>query len=195
MTDFTGLRFIAIYPNIPLDGKFILRDLPGSGKRIDVLCRSLAASFDWSPKSENRERIEFWALLSHSLLLKFSAPEKSIPNGETWWASIIKDCLTKNPPSFVSVEEVSIEELLKDLRKESPNLYVLEENGEPLASISEIDSASQYSFMLGNHHGLDERTSHQIQDLDIQGVSLGQRIYLGSHCIAAVISHFERMKK
>ena len=195
MTDISGLRFIAIFPDIPIDGKFILRDLPGSGKRIDVLCRSLAACFDWSSSLEIRSKLEFMVSLSHSILLRFKAPTDATLRGETWWATIVRDSLRNTPPDFVTVEERGLEELLQILQKEESNIFVLEEEGRPLAAISKTPSASPYSFMLGNHRGFDEGTSKIIQKLDIQRVSLGQRSYLGSHCVAAVISHFERTKK
>ncbi len=195
MTDFTCLRFIAIFPDIPVDGQFILRDLPGSGKRIDVLCRSLAACFDWAPIPEIRSKLEFIVSVSHSVLMRFSAPVETTMRGETWWATIVRETLRNAPPDFVIVEERGLEEVLDTLQKEESNIYVLEEAGQSLAAISKTPSVSPYSFMLGDHRGFDERTSKIIRNLEIQGVSLGQRSYLGSHCVAAVISHFERTKK
>ncbi len=195
MTDFTGLRFMAFFPDIPLDGKFILRDLPGSGKRIDVLCRSLAACFDWASNSKLRDKLEFNAILSHSLLLRFKAPQDSTLKSETWWASVVKDAIKGEPPEFVTTKEVTLEDAMQNFVKECPNTYVLETDGEILEAIVDSTSAPQYSFMLGNHRGFDERTLQIIQDLKIQRVSLGKQNYLGSHCVAAVISHFERIGK
>ncbi|MHA1906248.1 MAG: hypothetical protein ACW98Y_03060 [Candidatus Thorarchaeota archaeon] len=195
MTDFPGLRFIAIFPDIPLDGRFILKDLPGSGKRIDVLCRSLAACFDWASSSESKDNLEFIAILSHSLLMRFKVSQDASTKGETWWATTIREAIRGNPQDFVSVEEVPLEDSLKSIKRRDPHLYVLEEEGVTLASIIKSSSAPQYSFMLGNHRGFDERTIQIIQNLDIPRVSLGHRSYLGSHCVATVISHFERIEK
>ena len=192
MTDFTGLRFIGIFPNIPLDGKFILKDLPGTGKRIDVLCRSLSACYDWASRRSEFE-IEFDVILSHSLLLRFTQPKDVFMRGETWWASSIREALIGNPPDFIAIEEISVEEFLQRTINQISNTYVLEEDGEQLDIVLETSSAPQYSFMFGNHRGFDERTLQIIQDLEIQKVSLGKRSYLGSHCVAAVISHFERI--
>ncbi|MCK5151175.1 MAG: hypothetical protein KAQ65_05020, partial [Candidatus Thorarchaeota archaeon] len=143
---------------------------------------------------EIRSKLEFIVSLSHSVLLRFTAPVDITIRGETWWATIVRDSLRNTPPDFVTVEERGLEELLQILQKEESNIFVLEEEGRPLAAISKTPSASPYSFMLGNHRGFDEGTSKIIQKLDIQRVSLGQRSYLGSHCVAAVISHFERIK-
>jgi tRNA pseudouridine-54 N-methylase len=194
MTDFTGLRFIGIFPSIPLDGKFILKDLPGTGKRVDVLCRSLAACYDWASIKGELE-IEFYAIFSHSLLLKFRKPKDVSMKGETWWASSIRESLKGNPPDFVSIEEITLEEFLRTATTQIPDTYVLEEDGEQLDAILNTASAPQYSFMFGDHRGFDERTLQIIEDLEIQKVSLGNRSYLGSHCVAAVISHFERIRE
>ncbi|MFW9849013.1 MAG: hypothetical protein ACFFF4_07720 [Candidatus Thorarchaeota archaeon] len=192
MTDFTGLRFIGIYPQITCDDNFIVRDLPGSGKRIDVLCRSLSACFDWAPTPTMREKLEYVAILSHSFYLHFVAPKGTYGKGETWWAESIRNSMRGAPPDNIEIKEMSIELALEGLLKENPSMFVLDGDGQALADISLSPGASQYSFMLGNHLGFDERTVQIINEMDIQKVSLGQRSYLGSHCVAAIISHFER---
>lgn len=195
MTFPTGIRFIGIFTGIPLDGKFILRDLPGTGKRVDVLCRSLAACFDWAPQCIPLKDLEFVSVLSQEKMLIFRNPPIATSKGETWWGEVVRSALRGNPPDFVEERTSSLEQFVNEmLIEEKSYLYVLEEKGIPLSSISTITKDSQYSFMLGNHLGFDGPTQELIQNLEIPQVSLGHLSYLGSHCVATVISHFERME-
>ncbi|MDF1538074.1 MAG: hypothetical protein P1Q69_04145 [Candidatus Thorarchaeota archaeon] len=196
MTAPTGIRFIGIFMGIPSDGKFTLKDLPGTGKRVDVLCRSLAACFDWAPETIQSDILEFVAVLSPDRMLIVKKPPDCAYKGETWWAEVVKSSLTGAPPDFVEDKVISLDQYLQEILNEDRlYLYVLEEVGIPLSSISVTTKDSQYSFMLGNHLGFDEPTHEIIQNLEIQPISLGQLSYLGSHCVASVISHFERMVK
>jgi len=139
-----------------------------------------------------REGLEYIAILSHSLYLDIVAPKGVYGKGETWWAEAIRNSMRGLPPENIEIKEMPIELALEGLLKENPCMFVLDEKGQSIADFSLSPSASQYSFMLGNHLGFDERTVQIINEMDIQKVSLGHRSYLGSHCVAAIISHFER---
>jgi len=79
------------------------------------------------------------------------------------------------------------------LESAGSRLWVLEEDGIPISSCIGKDQASQSSFIVGDHRGFDSGTQRVIDNCNIQSVSLGADSYLSSHCIAAVISEFERM--
>lgn len=188
------LRFVQILPQVSPKGDFLLKDLPGSGKRIDVLCRNLAACFDWGPTSWSKSHLEMIAVIGNVKILTFSDPQDQTPRGEVGWASIIRDSLMEQPPRFVDVSDGTLEDVIKELNQsKNSNLWVLDEEGVNLSDIEEIHPVTQNSFMLGDHRGFDSETEGIISQYTIQRISLGEKSYLGSHCLAAIISEFERM--
>lgn len=194
MPESTMLRFVQILPQVSPKGEFILKDLPGSGKRIDVLCRDLAACFEWGPVSWSKSHLEMIAVIGNSKILTFSDPQDKLPQGEVGWASVIKDSLRENPPIYVDVSEGTLDDLIIRLMqiKES-NLWVLDEQGTSLYAGPKIQAIAQNSFILGDHRGFDSEAEGIISEFDIQRISLGGKSYLSSHCLAAIISEFERM--
>ncbi|MGV9170629.1 MAG: hypothetical protein ACOC38_11895 [Promethearchaeia archaeon] len=187
------LRFVLTFPGISTNGEFLLRDLPGSGDRMDVLCRCLSACFGWGPTIVPTKEIELRAILSNSLTLVFSSPENPAKMGETDWARGIRDALKGNPPEYISVLDLDLEENIKDLiDNPSSHLWLLHEKGEN--SIQMWKAALQNSFILGPHKGYDSHALKVARDYGIPQLSVGPLPYLGSHCIASVITEAERMK-
>ena len=196
MPNYTMLRFIQILPNASKSGDFILKDLPGSGKRIDVLCRVLSACFAWGPSKWDKNRIELLAVIGDSVILRIQNPEQKTPTGERAWAQILKNSLKGNPPEYVQVHEGNLESIIIDLNKPPKSiLWILHEEGEDLKlqeiSISETDN----SFMLGDHRGFNSQTEELTSKYALRKVSLGKTSYLSSHCAAHIISEFERKDK
>ncbi|MBN2231035.1 MAG: hypothetical protein JW779_15730 [Candidatus Thorarchaeota archaeon] len=195
MIDSADIRFIMVFPKIPIDGEFSFQDLPGSGKRIDVLCRSLAACFDWCPTMGLPIKMELVAVLSDMVLLTFTTCTDCIGKGETWWAKIIQSTLKdQNPPDFVNMSLSSLEDYLSMISAEGDQIFVLDEAGESVGSFGR-ERSSQYSFMLGNHEGFDGNTREVIRKFKLPSVSLGNTSFLGSQCIAMIISRFERRQR
>ena len=187
------LRFIQILPQVSSRGDFLLKDLPGSGKRIDVLCRDLAACFDWGPTSWSKTHLEVVAVIENNKILTVRNPQDQIPHGEVEWASVIRDSLRENPPTYVDVSEGVLNDLIEKLMQQDSNLWVLDEQGTSLFDGQQIHPAAQNSFMLGDHRGFNSEAEDIISRHNIQKISLGEKSYLSSHCLAAIISEFERM--
>jgi len=188
------LRFLQIMPDTPINGGFLLRDLPGSGKRIDILCRDAAACFGWAPVSWPKSCLELVGVLSDAATLTFQYPGISTPKGETEWAQVILDSLTGRPPIFVQVAESGLEQVVRQLMSISGSqVWLLDRGGIPLADVMDAMGPAQNSFMLGDHRGIDEKTRQLANECGVCSVSLGNTSYLSSHCVAAVISEFERM--
>jgi tRNA (pseudouridine54-N1)-methyltransferase len=194
MPEITMLRFVQILPQVSPEGEFLLKDLPGSGKRIDVLCRDLAACFDWGPTSWSKSKLEMIAVIGDVKILTFCDPQDQIPRGEVGWASVIRDSLKGSPPSFVDVSDGDLEDIIKKLNHKTDSaMWVLDEEGDNLSGIKTIHPTTQNSFMLGDHRGFNSQTVNLISQYNIQRISLGKKSYLSSHCLAAIISEFERM--
>jgi tRNA (pseudouridine54-N1)-methyltransferase len=186
----TKLTFIQILPTANIMGDFILKDLPGSGKRIDVVCRVFAACFDWGPVTMKKSNIEVIAVIANNVILKVQYPKENIPSGEKAWAKIIKESLNGNPPDFVHFSEGNLESVITAYS--NANLWVLHEDGEERDLQDIASSTTDNSFMLGDHRGFDSQTEDLITKYALRKVSLGTISYLSSHCVAHIISEFER---
>jgi len=185
------LRFIQILPNVSTSGDFILKDLPGSGKRIDVLCRVLSSCFEWAPSTWKEEEIEVIAVIGDSVILRFQFPEEDLPSGEKAWAQVLKESLKGKPPEYVQLSEGNLESVIREFNNSSSsNLWLLHEEGENL-NLQEIAvSGSDNSFMLGDHRGFNSQTEKLISKFALRKVSLGDISYLSRHCVAHIISAF-----
>ncbi|MFW9966502.1 MAG: hypothetical protein ACFFEA_05055 [Candidatus Thorarchaeota archaeon] len=194
MEQVVHLRFVLYFPEISDTGNFLLKDLPGSGKRIDVLCRSLAACFDWGPSILNKSILEIIALIGRTSCLRIGSPSNKMPRGEVWWARVIKDALSGKYHPFVSVENRSLEEVAEAiLSNDKARLWVLDEAGLSINQINLPDMNAQNSFIIGDHRGFDAEALKVFNDHSIYRLSLGATSYLTSHCIAAIISMYEEM--
>jgi tRNA (pseudouridine54-N1)-methyltransferase len=181
-------------PEISDKGDFHLKDLPGSGRRIDVLCRTLAACFDWAPTNREAFYIEAICLIGKSKCLRFRDPGTDIPRGEVSWAVVIKDTLQGNPPKFVSVGNLNLREIIEDIRlNKDANLWVLEETGIYVGQGDKMDFNAQNIFLIGDYRGFDEEALKVFDDHSIYRLSLGSTSYLTSHCVAAIVSMYEEM--
>jgi tRNA (pseudouridine54-N1)-methyltransferase len=172
---------------------FILQDLPGSGKRIDILCRVLSACFDWGPSTWKKNKIEVIAVIGNSIILRFQNPGESLPSGERAWAEIIKESLKGSPSDFVHAYEGDLESIIIEVNS-VPNstLWVLHEEGESM-NLQEIQiSGTDNSFMLGDHRGFNSQIEELISKHTLRKISLGKTSYLSSHCAAHIISEIER---
>jgi tRNA pseudouridine-54 N-methylase len=194
MTENSGvLRFIQLLPDTPPTTNFSSKDLPGSGKRIDILCRVLAAGFDWSPSIIAKTKIEVMAVFSNEVALTVSDPRDDMPVGEVAWVNAILEALRDNPPEYIKIESIELQEILDRLLHEiGSRIVALDEKGDPIVPTFFENKNAQNSFMLGDHRGFDSESLRIIRNKDIQQRSLGEKSYLSSHCVAALISKFER---
>jgi tRNA (pseudouridine54-N1)-methyltransferase len=192
----TMLRFIQLLPTIPPTGDFLLKDLPGTGKRIDVLCRDLAACFDWGPIDWISSQLEFIAIFSDEVILTFYKPPNDMPSGETGWAMVIKKALQGNPPDYIKGTNNNLESVIRELNDPpDSHLWVLHEEGEPFNDLKIQVFETQNSFMLGDYTGFEAQTEELISKYNLKRISLGKTSYLSSHCVVSIISKFERMNK
>ncbi|MFX1482671.1 MAG: hypothetical protein ACFFCP_05710 [Promethearchaeota archaeon] len=196
VTKSTMIRFIQLLPQVSLKGDFLLKDLPGSGRRIDVLCRDLAACYSWGPITWPREDIELVAIIADTLLLTFSYPAAATPQSEAQWGAVIKHALEGQSPDYVQISEGTLRGAIERFNKPpTSKLWVLEEGGRPMSSIWIEKSITKYSFMLGNHKGFNSQTESLMSKYELPRVSLGDISYLSSHCIASILSEFEKARE
>jgi tRNA (pseudouridine54-N1)-methyltransferase len=185
------LRFVLILPSVPETGQFILRDLPGSGGRVDILCRSLAACFDWGPATWPKSMLELVAIIADKIALRVRDPGESLPRGEVQWADAIRRALEESETGFVYRRGRGLHELLAELPQ--GHVWALEEAGEPFRASRITDPRGDNTFIVGDHRGFDSQIQRILDDHSIYRLSIGNTSYLSSHCVAAIVSKFERM--
>ena len=185
------LRFILILPSVSEKGQFKLRDLPGSGGRVDILCRSLAACFDWGPATWPKSMLELVAVIANKVTIRVQDPGKLLPRGEAQWAETIRRVLNDSSTDFATGQKAALPELMAGLHQ--GHVWVLEETGKPFGEIKTMNPDGENTFIVGDHRGFDSQTQLTLDDHSIYRISIGKRSYLSSHCIAAIISKFERM--
>ncbi|MHA1943007.1 MAG: hypothetical protein ACW96M_01295 [Candidatus Thorarchaeota archaeon] len=189
----TILRFVQLLPEALPDGDFLLKDLPSSGKRIDIVCRDLAACFVWGPKTWPKERIELVMIIADSRILTFTFPGDDAPQSEVEWATVIRNSLKDQPPDYAQTSDGSLEDVIKKYSKPPESvLWVLDEEGADISTIKTNLSTTQNSFMLGDHRGFNSQIESLISEYTLPRISLGKKSYLSSHCVASIISEYER---
>ncbi|MHA2300101.1 MAG: hypothetical protein ACXACD_04015 [Candidatus Thorarchaeota archaeon] len=168
------LRFILYFPELSENGDFHFKDLPGSGKRIDVLCRSLAACFDWGPSTLDRSGLEINALIGKTSCLRIKNPVEDVSRGEVWWAHAIRDALNGNPPRFIAVENLSLEGVVEEVLARGDGLWVLDEAGSSFGQGDGPSMDAQNSFIIGGYRGFDSEALTVFDDHSIYRLSLGR---------------------
>lgn len=192
----TVLRFVQLLTNIPPTGDFLLKDLPGTGNRIDVLCRDLAACFDWGPTHWLPSQLELLAVFGADVILRFTMPSEKIPLGETGWAQEIKKALQGDPPDYITCRQETLESIIRTFNQPPDSqLWLLHEEGKPFDEYEIHVRGTQNSFMLGDYRGFDSQTEELISKYGVRRMSLGKTSYLSSHCVVSIISKLERMVK
>jgi tRNA (pseudouridine54-N1)-methyltransferase len=185
---------------------FLIRDVPGTSGRLDVVCRVLAATFRTVPKW--RPFLEFLAVLGGPpdppLLLQVSnASDKDIPEGELALAVILKALLnryrTSGKEQLVSWPQIALtrqgfEETLRAVVKDQAQVCYLVERGTPLESL-ELDLANPVVFVLGDDRGLPLKHEALLSRHLAKEVAIGKQSLLGSHVVSLLLLELARRSK
>jgi tRNA (pseudouridine54-N1)-methyltransferase len=177
---------------------FLIRDVPGTSGRLDVVCRVLAATFravpDWSPF------LEFLAVLggppNPPLLLRVSnVSNAGIPEGELALALILKTLLNRYRtagaeqlaawPQFALTRQ-GFEDTLRAVAKRRAQSYYLVERGTPLKSVH-LNLTSPQVFVLGDDRGLPSEHEALLLQHSAKEVAIGKQSLLGSHAVSLLL--------
>lgn len=188
-------RFVVVSPTATITkltkkhGKnrgFLLKDIPGTSGRLDVICRSALACHLTAPKAS----VVLFGVLGSgkdAITLYFSS---LVDNwDEVSLARVVKDLVQvytgqqdELPPEYPQIALVSLnfEQLLHRLSQLGEIVY-LTDKGEDI----KITLLSQnITFVLGSHVDLGESEEEILIQLGAKTMSIGPRKYLTSHCIA-----------
>lgn len=185
---------------------FLIRDVPGTSGRLDVVCRILAATFRTVPQLN--PNLRFLAILGgppdSPLLLKVSsATAESIPESELACALILKGLFHQYRtagsiqheiwPQF-SLTRQGFEETLQEVAKTAHQIYYLVEKGNPFEDVN-LDLTKPLTFLFGDDRGLPPEHETLLSKYKVQEVSIGEQSYLGSQVVTLVLLELTRQLK
>jgi len=185
---------------------FLIRDVPGTSGRLDVVCRVLAATFRTAP--DLSPFLEFLAVLggppNPPLLLRVGGvSDQGIPEGELALAVISKGLLNLHRtvgkgqlaawPQF-SVSRQGFEETLRQVAKDGAQVCYLVERGTPLES-TELNLAKPLVFVLGDDRGLPLEHEALLSRYPVKEVATGKQSLLGSHVVSLLLLELARRSK
>jgi len=173
------------------DGSFSLNDLPGSGGRMDILCRCVNAALFLS--HDLRRDAECYLVLlgapSGPKTIRFSgAAVRSLSPDERSAAALIKKVIDipcgsefREGADGVSIRKGGLERLLAGLP-----FGVLDENGEDIRKAPELPGA----FLLSDHQNFTVGENDLIRDCP--KYSVGPKCLHADHAITVVQNELDR---
>jgi tRNA (pseudouridine54-N1)-methyltransferase len=190
-------------PKCRTDGDFLIRDVPGTSGRLDVVCRILLSTFRAVP--ELCPNLQFFAVLggppSPPLQLQVQdVTPKSLPGSGLACSLILKGLLqqfTKSKkirhnqwPEF-SLLKKGFAETLKENIPADGRIFYLIEKGTPLEEIV-FSFELPMMFVLGDDQGLPQNHEEILYQYKVQEVSIGTRSLLGSQVISLILLSLAR---
>ncbi len=185
-------------PRCRTDGTFLIRDVPGTSGRLDVVCRVLLSTFRTVP--ELCSNLQFFAVFGGpptpplQLQVKDVTP-KSFPESELDCSLILKALLQQfsksqqtrhnNWPEF-SLAKKGFAEILKEERPVDGHLFYLIERGKPLEE-TPFSFERPTVIVLGDDQGLPGDHEEILYQYKVQEVSVGTRSLLGSQAISLLL--------
>jgi tRNA (pseudouridine54-N1)-methyltransferase len=194
-------------PRTRTDEKFLIRDVPGTSGRLDVICRILIAAFRTVP--ELATSIQVNAVLGGPpkppLLLQVGGKiSTEFPESELGCALILKGLLFQY--QILETEEsnywpqISIsskgfaETLAASIQPDTQFLYMVEK-GRPLPEVK-LNFDQPITLLLGDDQGVPPEHEEFVYQHPVQEVSIGTRSLLGSHVISLFLLEVaQRIKK
>lgn len=190
-------------PRAKTSDNFLIRDVPGTSGRLDVVCRILISTFRTIP--ELAPNIQFNAILGGPpnpplrLRAEHMTPNE-VPESELACALLLKTALFRYRvahmasdnrfPQF-SISPQSFHETLEELIHLQSQLLYLVENGEPLMQVN-IDFDRPIAVIVGDDQGLHPQHAKIVNAIPIRKVSIGTRSLLGSHVISLFLLELRR---
>ena|SRR5271157_676176 len=173
------------------DGSFSLNDLPGSGGRMDVLCRCVNASFFLS--HDLRRDVDCYLVLmgapSGPKTVKFSGSSvRSLSPDERSAGALIKKVIDipcgsefREAADGVFIRKGGLERLMRDRQ-----FAVLDETGEDIRTVRDLPAA----FLLSDHLNFTEEENALVRDCP--KYSVGPKCLHADHTITVVHNELDR---
>ena len=168
--------------------KFILKDLPGSSGRFDVICRCIIAALDNNFISEIF--VQVWVFLPRYGTFIFNARElnlETFPKNELLLAKKFKDFIFQIDQDLkIKKDSITIFEAINKFMKDDNKVIFLSESGQNFDKfiIDERD-INQLVCIIGDQTG-DLIKSRELKKLNLPEVSFGKKSYLASSVIRLI---------
>jgi len=179
---------------------YIIKDIPGTTGRLDVISRCILAALMSDSESLEKD-VEIWIFLDNYGTFVFNTEHLeygALPKNELLLTDYFVDLIKKNSVKdndethFLSPVEISKMTYIKAIEHFidlSYRIFILEENGEDFFKIvKKIDSQQNLVFIVGNQSGV-EINSMELKTLNLASVSLGTQSYLASSVIRLIKLH------
>ncbi len=202
----TMREFIVVGHKARTDGNFNLNDLPGSGGRMDILCRCVNSALFLS-HDLRRDVVIYLVLLGEPdapRIVKFEGKNVRYLNpDERSSGSLIKKALEKNaiPRWRESMPGVwmrlgVLADLLEEVLTDEKRLFYMREDGndirDELNKDNYINMPDDTVFILGDHTGMTPEEETVIQDSDAKTINVGPISLHADHCIILVNNEMDR---
>lgn len=193
-------RFVVLGHRAASGPGFSLKDLGGTGGRIDILVRCVPAALLVSHGL--REDVELYTVHlgppdAPKVVRYESRTLKSLRPDERSTASLVERALgtpTTGPvwqesSAGISVAAIDLAELLGKL---PGALFVLEEDGEDVAR---AEVPADATFVLGDHLGFTEEERALLRSRGARPVSLGPVSLQADQCVVVLHNHLDRRER
>lgn len=180
---------------------FTLKDLPGSGGRMDLNARCVISAL-WLSRDLRRDSRMVFSLNGPSdppLAMAFDGKEleRVTPDERNiglWIKKVLErrdevDGDWKEVHDGIYLSEKSFQELIKD--RQDRNLYVLHESG---GDIRSTDIKEDPVFILGDHIGLPRNEEGFVERFGSEKISLGPESYFSTQSIVLVHNELDRRR-
>lgn len=197
-------EFIVVGHKARTDSNFNLNDLPGTGGRMDILCRCVNSSLFLS-HDLRRDVVIYLVLLGEperSKIVKFEGERVRYLNpDERSSGSLIKKALEKSAGSYwkqstlgVWIRTGGLEDILRELMDgaENKKLFYLSEDGIDIREIDKKSLLDDVVFILGDHLGITPEEESVIKDAGSKKINIGPVSLHADHCIILVNNELDR---
>jgi tRNA (pseudouridine54-N1)-methyltransferase len=186
--------------------EFLIRDVPGTSGRLDVVCRILVAAYRTVPELAPSIRVN--AVLGGApnppLCLEVDdVVPGEFPQSELECALILKGLLTRFQTNgeFISplwpqfrITARGFHETLQTVAEQRRQILYLVETGQPIEQVK-LSLDEPMVLILGDDQGLPAEHKKEVYTHSVQEVSIGTRSLLGSQVITLVLLELMRRQK
>jgi len=198
----TMREFIVVGHKARTDGNFNLNDLPGSGGRMDILCRCVNSALFLS-HDLRRDVIIYLILLGEPYMpgiVKFEGENVRYLNpDERSSGSLIKKALEKSAiprwresTSGVWIRLGGLADLLEEVLTDEKRLFYMREDGDNIRDEFKENVPENVVFIFGDHTGMTPEEETVIQDSNAKTINVGPKSLHADHCIILVNNEMDR---
>ena len=187
MTKLMNLAFFIQSKTVNLQN-FTIKDLPGSSGRFDVICRCILSAIYNNYNTE--KKVQIWVFLPQYGTYVFNSRDlnpQNFPKNELSLAKKFSNFILQIDQEFkIQQNNMTIFEAIKEYMKQDYKIIALSEKGQNFESF--LEKSQDFDNLLciiGDQTG-DLIECDELNNLNLQLVSLGLKSYLASSVIRLV---------